>query len=69
VEGYSANGTAGAGCGCINVFNVNQIYAFHTGGANALRCDGSVGFLKASTSPVVLAGLITRANGEVIPDD
>ena len=53
------------GCDMINVTNFNSPYSFHTGGVNTLRCDGSVNFLKSSTSPVALFAYITRAGGEV----
>jgi prepilin-type processing-associated H-X9-DG protein len=46
-----------------------QFYALHPGGANALRTDGSVMFLKESTAPSMLAALITRAGGEVVNED
>jgi prepilin-type N-terminal cleavage/methylation domain-containing protein/prepilin-type processing-associated H-X9-DG protein len=53
-----------AGCSSINVSNVNGLYAFHPGGANVLRGDGSVTFLRESTSPGVLAAFLTRSGGE-----
>jgi prepilin-type N-terminal cleavage/methylation domain-containing protein len=54
------------GCSSINVSNVNGLYAWHIGGVNVLRGDGSVTFLKETTSPGVLAAMITRAGGETI---
>ncbi len=39
----------------------------HTGGVNALFCDGSVNFLAKTTALTVLQALATRANGEVVP--
>ena len=53
----------------INCSNDDEIYAFHTGGANIVRCDGSVGFLSESTSFEIVGALITRSNGEIIPGD
>jgi prepilin-type processing-associated H-X9-DG protein len=50
----------------INCQNDTEIYSFHPGGANALRADGSVGFLKASTPISTVAALITRAGGEIV---
>jgi prepilin-type N-terminal cleavage/methylation domain-containing protein/prepilin-type processing-associated H-X9-DG protein len=41
----------------------------HSGGANALLCDGSVRFLKSSTNQVVMWQLGSRAQGEVIGSD
>jgi prepilin-type N-terminal cleavage/methylation domain-containing protein len=57
----------GTGCCVVNCTNVDEIYAFHTSGANALRGDGSVFFLRDSIAPGVLAALITYAGGEVLP--
>ncbi len=46
-----------------------QIYAFHTGGANALLADGSVRFLRSSTDIRVLAALVSRNGGETYQAD
>jgi prepilin-type N-terminal cleavage/methylation domain-containing protein/prepilin-type processing-associated H-X9-DG protein len=72
--GYSADGiTQNAGCCVINCNNYSslgdsprQLYSFHSGGVNALRCDGSVFFLQQAISPATVAALISRASGEVI---
>lgn len=53
------------GCCVINCNNVNQFYAFHPGGINVLRGDGSVVFLRETTAPGVLAALVSRDGGEV----
>jgi prepilin-type N-terminal cleavage/methylation domain-containing protein/prepilin-type processing-associated H-X9-DG protein len=52
------------GCNMVNVTNHNSPYSFHSGGVNALRCDGSVAFLRQNVSPQVLIAFITRAGGE-----
>jgi prepilin-type N-terminal cleavage/methylation domain-containing protein len=52
-------------CG-INCNNDNEIYSFHTGGANVLSADGSVHFLSATTPIQTLANLITRNGGETL---
>ena len=52
----------------VNCSNDDEVYAFHPGGANVLRCDGSVSFLRESVSLGVVAALVTRAAGEVLPD-
>ncbi len=49
-----------------NTDATGQIYSFHTGGVNALMGDGSIRFLKASTSFPVLQNLISRTGGETI---
>lgn len=51
----------------INCQNKNEIYSFHSGGANVLTADGSVHFLKANTTLQIVAALITRAGDEIIP--
>jgi prepilin-type N-terminal cleavage/methylation domain-containing protein/prepilin-type processing-associated H-X9-DG protein len=53
----------------INCTNVNEVYSFHPGGANVLFADGSVRFLKAGIDIRILAGLVTRAGGEVVSGD
>jgi prepilin-type N-terminal cleavage/methylation domain-containing protein len=69
VDGYSSDGLVEkGGCCVINCSNKDEIYAFHTSGANVLRGDGSVVFLKDSTAPGVLAALISYSGGEVVGD-
>jgi prepilin-type N-terminal cleavage/methylation domain-containing protein/prepilin-type processing-associated H-X9-DG protein len=51
----------------INGTNDGEPYAFHPGGMNVLRCDGSVTFLERGITVGVVAALITRNNGEVLP--
>jgi prepilin-type processing-associated H-X9-DG protein/prepilin-type N-terminal cleavage/methylation domain-containing protein len=48
----------------INCTNSNEVYSFHSGGANMLFVDGSVHFMKASTNISVMAALWTRSGGE-----
>ena len=47
----------------------NEVYSFHSGGANHLLADGSVHFFKASTAPSIFVWLISPAGGEVISSD
>ncbi len=53
----------------INGTNDGEPYAFHPGGLNALRADGSVFFLKSTVTVGIVAALITASHGEVLPGD
>jgi prepilin-type N-terminal cleavage/methylation domain-containing protein/prepilin-type processing-associated H-X9-DG protein len=53
----------------INYTSNNEIYAWHTGGANALFGDGSVRFLRDSTPATTIVALVTRAGGETVTLD
>jgi prepilin-type N-terminal cleavage/methylation domain-containing protein/prepilin-type processing-associated H-X9-DG protein len=68
IQGSTPNGQARPGPCAINCTNDGEVYSFHPGGANALFADGSVHFLKADMSLRVLAALVTRAGGEVVPE-
>jgi prepilin-type processing-associated H-X9-DG protein/prepilin-type N-terminal cleavage/methylation domain-containing protein len=46
-----------------------DIHSEHAGGANGLFADGSVRFLRETLDVKVLAAIVTRAGGEVVPDD
>jgi prepilin-type N-terminal cleavage/methylation domain-containing protein len=52
----------------VNCINDKEIYSFHSGGAMLTMADGSIRFLKASTTLDVVLQLLTRARGEVLPD-
>jgi prepilin-type N-terminal cleavage/methylation domain-containing protein/prepilin-type processing-associated H-X9-DG protein len=77
IRGYDVNQTVPlpaltappTGCGCINVYNGDGAYSFHTGGINILRGDGSVAFLRDSTTPAIFGTLIVRDDGNVISID
>ena len=57
-------GTAGNKAG-----NNQSLYSYHPGGINALFGDGSVHFLRDSTSVIVLRWLTSLNGGEVISSD
>jgi prepilin-type N-terminal cleavage/methylation domain-containing protein len=70
VRGYSNDGlTRDGGCCVVNCSNASQMFAFHPGGTNALRGDGSVQFVSETIAPATLAALVTRAGGEVVQDN
>jgi len=66
IRGYSDTIPYAQGCSSINVLNVDGLYAFHPGGVNVLRGDGSVSFLRDTTAPAVLAAMLTRTGGEAL---
>jgi prepilin-type N-terminal cleavage/methylation domain-containing protein/prepilin-type processing-associated H-X9-DG protein len=53
----------------VNCTNDRQLYSFHTGGANTVLADGSVRFVRASSTAAVIFALGTRAGGEVPGDN
>jgi prepilin-type processing-associated H-X9-DG protein len=70
VAGARADNSGIRGGPCmINCTSNDEIYSWHTAGANALFCDGSVHFLQQSIAPQVVIALITRTSGEVGPTD
>ena len=54
-----------ANCG-INCSNDNEIYSFHSGGANVLFGDGTARFLASNINIQILAALETARGGEVV---
>jgi prepilin-type N-terminal cleavage/methylation domain-containing protein/prepilin-type processing-associated H-X9-DG protein len=68
-ETWSGDGQTVGGFCTINCNNSWGIYSFHTGGANALYCDGSVHFLAVGLNRDVFASLVTHAGGEAISGD
>jgi prepilin-type N-terminal cleavage/methylation domain-containing protein/prepilin-type processing-associated H-X9-DG protein len=70
-QAFSIDGSTGTD-GCIqgscavNCSSDNEVYGFHTAGANVVYADGSVHLLSGSTNLCVLAALVTRAGGETL---
>ena len=50
----------------INCDNDNEIFSFHSNGANVLFADGSVHYLNKDLKIRIVGRLITKAGGEVI---
>ncbi|MBM3978939.1 MAG: DUF1559 domain-containing protein [Planctomycetes bacterium] len=70
VDGTDATGTVNrGGCCVVNCTNNDEIYGFHSNGANVLRADGSVSFMRESIPAATLGAFITRNGGEVLSND
>jgi hypothetical protein len=52
----------------INGTNDSEPFSLHPGGVHASRADGSVVFLKSNISIGIVAALITREQGELLPE-
>ena len=63
-DGITADGPGGS-C-TINCNNSQGFYAFHSGGANGVYCDGSVRFLRSTMHPNTLFGIVTINGGEIL---
>jgi prepilin-type processing-associated H-X9-DG protein len=66
VWGSTPDGAGHPGPCAINCSNDQEVYSFHSGGANLLFADGSVHFLRATIDIRLFAQLVTRAGGEVV---
>jgi prepilin-type N-terminal cleavage/methylation domain-containing protein/prepilin-type processing-associated H-X9-DG protein len=66
LQGSTPDGKTTPGPCALNCTNDREVYAFHTGGANAVFADGHLQFLKVGMDIRTMARLITRAGGEVI---
>jgi prepilin-type processing-associated H-X9-DG protein len=53
----------------VNSTSNNEIYSWHTSGANVLFGDGSVRFMPDNTAATVIFALVTRAGGEAVSPD
>jgi prepilin-type N-terminal cleavage/methylation domain-containing protein/prepilin-type processing-associated H-X9-DG protein len=70
-DGNDPHTAAGSSGPClINCSNYNGrgLYSFHTGGVNAVMCDGSVRFLKESMATKQLAFAITSQRGDLFSE-
>jgi prepilin-type N-terminal cleavage/methylation domain-containing protein/prepilin-type processing-associated H-X9-DG protein len=67
MDGYTTDGNTRLGPCPMNCNNNNEFYSFHSGGMNAVFCDGSVRFLSQSLPLSTLTILISASGGEVLP--
>jgi prepilin-type processing-associated H-X9-DG protein len=69
IAGFNPATNTRPGPCAVNCTNNGEVYGFHNGGANVLFADGSVRLLRANLDINIMSALITRSNGEIIPDD
>jgi prepilin-type N-terminal cleavage/methylation domain-containing protein/prepilin-type processing-associated H-X9-DG protein len=69
VDGFTSDGVTSLGPCAMNCVNNNEIYSFHSGGANAVFCDGSVKFLRDSLTVAQIASIISAGLGETTTID
>jgi prepilin-type processing-associated H-X9-DG protein len=69
LDGWKSDGSGGWGPCAVNCTNAHEIYSFHKGGANIAMVDGSVRFIRKSTTLQLLAAMVTRAGGETLTLD
>jgi prepilin-type N-terminal cleavage/methylation domain-containing protein/prepilin-type processing-associated H-X9-DG protein len=67
IDGSNPDGTVPGDC-TMNCSNNSEMYSFHSNGASAVFCDGSVRFLTSNINLCVLAALSTRAGNETVPN-
>ncbi|MBN9523675.1 DUF1559 domain-containing protein [bacterium] len=65
-DGSDSGGTCVVNCSNDLAYGV---YAFHTGGANAAACDGSVRFIRAGVSKEQMKAFVSRSGGETVAID
>jgi prepilin-type N-terminal cleavage/methylation domain-containing protein/prepilin-type processing-associated H-X9-DG protein len=70
-NGSLFDGTGNGGPCIINCTNQTgrNLYAFHPSGVNVVLADGSVRHLSSSISSAIVAFLITRQKGDIVPSD
>jgi prepilin-type N-terminal cleavage/methylation domain-containing protein len=68
-HGFSADGNSTPGPCHTNCTNVDEVYSFHTGGANHVFADGSVHFIKQSMDIRLFVKFLTRAGNDISTND
>jgi type II secretory pathway pseudopilin PulG len=68
-HGAELDGTGSGGPCHTNCHNGNEVYSFHTDGANHILGDGSVKFIRSSLNIRIFVRLITRAGGDIADPD
>ena len=66
ITGYDIASKSTPGALAVNGTNSQNVYSFHSGGANVLFADGSGHFLRSDITLDLLVGLMTRSGKEII---
>src|SRR5207244_3456284 len=68
---FDGTDPAGAGPCIINCTNKTgrNLYSFHPSGVNVVLADGSVRHISAGITPKIVAFMVTKKKGEVIPSE
>lgn len=67
LDGFDPNDLMSAAGPCaVNCSNSNEVYSFHSNGAQCAFADGSVRFVNQHVSTRLFARLVTRNGGEVV---
>ncbi|VTS06623.1 DUF1559 domain-containing protein [Tuwongella immobilis] len=68
IHGYTNDGLTSPGPCHTNCSNNNEVYSFHTGGANHILADGSVRFIRNSLDIRIMVKLLTRSGEDIVSD-
>jgi prepilin-type N-terminal cleavage/methylation domain-containing protein/prepilin-type processing-associated H-X9-DG protein len=69
ISGFNPSTNSSPGACAVNCWNNNEVYSFHTNGANVVFGDGSVRFAHGNININLLIALCTRGRGEVVQID
>jgi prepilin-type N-terminal cleavage/methylation domain-containing protein len=68
-HGFTPDGTSTPGACHTNCTNVDEVYSFHSGGANHVFADGSVHFIKQSMDIRLFVKFLTRSGNDLTTND
>jgi prepilin-type N-terminal cleavage/methylation domain-containing protein/prepilin-type processing-associated H-X9-DG protein len=69
IDGFTTDGVTSLGPCAMNCNNNNEMFSFHPGGAMTCFCDGSVRFMKSTTTIRIMVQLVSASMQEVVNDN